>query len=159
MRAFLIILTTTILLSCAGRQDCLTLGSKLHFSKDELERDVRRSQSRQSKVGSSIRFVVVNNPYCFTEEDRIAIYMDDACVFFGSFSRNGLLAVPEEVLSRGQTHVRFLLLRGDSVYGYQNKSFTPLDSEDKYLYVCFFESEDHTRRVYFFPARKSCIQI
>jgi len=104
MRAFLIILSTTILLSCAGRQDCLTLGSKLHFSKDELESDVRRSQSRQSKVGSSIRFVVVNNPYCFTEEDRIAIYMDDACVYFGSYSQNGLLAVPEEVLSRDQTN-------------------------------------------------------
>ena len=156
MRKLLLLSILVVLLGCESREACLPIENLSGSSVAQLEKSIALSQVKE---GKKIAFVLVNNPYCFTEEDRMAIFMDDACVFSGQFWRDGVLEIPGELLERGESHVVLYFIRGDTVYEYSNKSLTPLGPEDKYLYVCFFDSDDFSRRVYFFPTRENCIQV
>ena len=141
----------TGLVGCpSGKRDCFSFQPATELSQFELERfDNRCKQSE----GVDVKFIVLNNPYCLSGNDRVHIFLDEWCVFKGPFSYVADLKVPQKVIERGSAHVRLYVLRGDRIRNFQDKSVIPIGPEYSTIYGCFFPTNEHNDdQVHFFSA-------
>jgi hypothetical protein len=154
-RLFFLVIPIVFLGCAIGEDTCFPVNFNPGITREKLRQHAARAMSID---GNDVRFIIVNNPYCLTQNDQIYIFMDRWCVFSGTFSNTGVIKVPDEVIEQGNTHVILYVVRGGSVSNFEDKSIIPIDIHHRYLYICFFPTNENSDRVHFFPQDEACVQ-
>ncbi len=160
----LLIVTMFMSFSCSDKQRL-----QMPFSNKQFENvaDYINSISNIEKVESNSTdtetiFSFANNPYNFDEKSILVIYANNKKVYEGNFC--SAVRIPLEQFEGYSIHFSVQILYPAKknkyiLYGFENKSIIMLwEKEYKFVYACFFPTNQDIDRIHFFPAKYEVIQ-
>ena len=106
-------------------------------------------------------FCFANNPYKFDEKAKLFIYANNKKVFEGLYCSSVKLFLNQFEGNSIHFIVEILYPSKNKyiLYRFQNKSIVMLwEREYKFLYVCFFPTNQDIDRIHFFPTKYEVIQ-
>jgi hypothetical protein len=98
----------------------------------------------------SLSYRIVNNPYQWSNDALLLIYLDGEVCFKGDYSQSGILHC-KKFTDNQPIHCTIEILSGGRLYIFEDKSVFNWDSTYKFLYIGFFPDNPSTDNIHFFP--------
>lgn len=131
-------------------------GINAFVTENTNEWDSIKQQSIDTTNCTQMKLRFLNNPYRFNSSNNVAIYIDQALVFKGSFASIFNLYIPNKYFAN-RLLPAFTIYDGKKAYNFIHKASMYLDAGDKYLYVVFFPDNELTEGSYMLSQKEEIL--
>jgi hypothetical protein len=105
---------------------------------------------------SKLYFRIVSNPYKWTENETMILYVNNKVAFVGKFKIADTLYVGT-LKENELVHCKLEILKSNRLLIFENKSNFNWGNEYKYLYIGIFPENPTTENIHFFPQKNQVI--
>ncbi len=113
-------------------------------------------QNIDTTNSTKVKLQFLNNPYKFNSKHDLAVYINQALVFKGSFRNFIDIYLPNKFLG-DRAIPAITIYDGMKAYNFIHKKSMFLDTDDKYLYVVFFPDNELTESCYMFSQKEEIL--
>lgn len=118
---------------------------------------LKTKQIISKNVKGRIEFRIVSNPFEWSKNDRMLLYINNQVAFVGDFKLDGTLYI-DKIKDNELVHCKLEIIRDNKLYIFENKSNFNWNNEYKFIYIGLFPENPTTDNVYFFPQINQVIQ-
>lgn len=115
-----------------------------------------KSQNIDTSNSIKVKLQFLNNPYKFDSKNDLAVYINQALVFKGSFQNFIDVYLPNKFLG-DRAIPAITIYDGMKAYNFIHKKSMFFDTDDKYLYVVFFPDNELTESCYMFSQKEEIL--
>jgi hypothetical protein len=149
-----------VLMGCAiTRNNC----HEMDFAKLDKTKVSSLTELQLKLISSEakISVIFVNNPHCFGDAHKIALYANNKLIYLGGYAKQFKASLWDENKENKPVHFSIELIEPGAEkpsYSIQDKSVILWDDDYKYLYIGFFPNNNDPDKIHFFPQKNEVIQ-
>ena len=151
--------------SCMEKQIQMPFSNEHFESVADYLNSTSKIENAENNPADTIKtlFCFANNPYKFDERAKLFIYANNKKVFDGDYSTAVKLSLSQfegnSIPIHFTVHILYPKKNKYILYRFRNKSVIGWwEREYKFLYACFFPTNQNIDRIHFFPAKYDVIQ-